>query len=135
MTQFNNRLLEVVQQDGRYAYEAYEFVFQALAHTQEMLGKNAKASTTREERHHVTGPELLEGARSLALQEFGLMARTVLKMWGINKTDDIGQIVFNLVAAELMSKTDDDSMTDFHEFFDLDQALVEGFKIQLDEVR
>lgn len=132
MTQFNNRLLEVVEQDGRYAYEAYEFVFQALAHTQELLGKQPKPSSPREERYHVSGAELVEGARLLALQEFGMMAPAVLKMWGIHKTDDIGHIVFSLVAAELMSKTDDDSIDDFRDLFDLEHGLLEGFKIQLD---
>lgn len=135
MTNFNPRLLEVVQKDGRYPYEAYEFLFQGLAHTQETLGKQQASAANVEERHHVSGPQLLEGIRSLALREFGLMARTVFKMWGINKTDDFGHIVFNLVEGELMSKTDDDDLTDFHEVFDLDQALLEGYRIQLDEAR
>ena len=51
------------------------------------------------------GPELLGGVRDLALQEFGLMARTVFRMWGVNSTADFGEIVFNLIDAGLMSKT------------------------------
>ena len=131
MTFLNAQLAEVVKRDPRYSYEAYEFVFQALHHTQKRLGREPPSSTA-EPRHHVSGPELLEGVRALALQEFGLMARTVLRMWGIRKTDDFGEIVFNLVEAELMSKTDDDTRTDFHNVFDLDEVLVRSYRIQLD---
>ncbi len=61
------------------------------------------------------------------------MARTVLHLWGIHKTDDIGEIVFNLIDAELMSRTAEDTRADFHEVFDLDAALVHGYRIELDE--
>jgi len=136
MSFFNAKLAEVVKKDPRYSYEAYEFLFQALNHTQKVLGRDpVPDDTAAETKHHVSGPELLQGVRALALQEFGLMARTVLRMWGINRTDDVGELVFNLVAAELMSKTPNDCREDFHAVFDLDAALVQDFHIPLDEVR
>jgi uncharacterized repeat protein (TIGR04138 family) len=134
MSMHHARLAEVVRRDPRYAYEAYEFVFAALSHTQQLLGRvPQEGSESIGPQHHVKGPELLEGIRDLALREFGLMARTVFRMWGIQRTDDFGEIVFNLVESNLMSKTDEDSRTDFHNIYDLDQALVQGFRIQLDE--
>jgi uncharacterized repeat protein (TIGR04138 family) len=140
MSSFNAKLAEVVKRDPRYTYEAYEFIFQALHHAQKRLGRMPAPGTgeddrAAEPRHHVSGPELLEGVRLLALQEFGLMARTVLRMWGIRKTDDFGEIVFNLVEAELMSKTAEDVREDFHEVFDLDAELIAGYRIELDEAR
>ena len=84
-------------------------------------------------KHHVSGPQLLEGIRQFALQEFGLMARVVFHQWGIRRTDDFGEIVFNLIEAELMSKTPGDRREDFHGVFDLDAALVQGFRIVLEE--
>jgi len=75
----------------------------------------------------------VEGVRDLALREFGLMARTVFRLWGINRTDDFGEIVFNLVEANLMSKTAEDDRKDFHEVYDLDQALVQDYRIELKE--
>ena len=60
------------------------------------------------------------------------MARTVFRMWGIQKTGDFGDIVFNLVDAGLMSKTDEDCREDFRDVFDLDAALVQGYQIQID---
>lgn len=142
MTYFHTRLAEVVRQDPRFAYEAYEFVFQALQHTQDRLSRRPPpaegkepADPAPEPAHHVTGPELLDGIRSLALQEFGLMARTVFRMWGVQRTGDFGDIVFNLIEAELMSKTPDDNRADFLDVYDLDEALVRGYRIELDEVR
>ena len=137
MTVFHPGLAEVVRQDTRYAYEAYEFVFYALHHTQKRLGREAPAAgpanPAGEPQHHVTGPELLDGVRDLALREFGRMARTVFRLWGIQRTDDFGEIIFNLIDANLMSKTPDDSRRDFHDVYDLDQELVHGYRIRLNE--
>jgi len=126
------KLDELVRNDPRYASEAYEFVFLALGHTQKMLGRVQPAGGVEQE-HHVRGPELLNGIRDLALQEFGLMARTVFRMWGINATADFGEIVFNLIDAGLMSKTDEDRRLDFHDVYDLDEALVQGYRIEVKE--
>ena len=134
MTIHHPKLDDLVHRDPRYAYEAYEFLFAALAHTQKMLGRQPFPETATDQDHHVTGPQLLEGVRDLALREFGLMARTVFRLWGINRTDDFGEIVFNLIDAGMLNKTDADRRTDFHDLFDLDGALVEGFEISLDNV-
>ena len=132
---FHAGLAEVVRRDSRYTYEAYEFLYEALNHTQKMLGRLPpdEAAEGAERQHHVSGPELLAGIRDLALREFGLMARTVLHMWGIQRTDDFGEIVFNLVEAGLMNKTDSDTRQDFHDVYNLDQALVAGYRIEVEE--
>ena len=140
MTFFNTKLADVVRRDPRFAYEAYEFVFQALHHTQEQLNRRPPtppdgdpAELAPGQEHHVTGPELLEGVRQLALKEFGLMARTVFRMWGVQRTGDFGDIVFNLIEAELMSKTPADNRADFQDVYDLDDALVRGYRIPLEQ--
>ncbi len=96
MSMFDSGIMEIVESDPRYAYEAYEFVFHALHYTQQMLDRLPPEENipTGEKHYHVTGPELLEGIRQFALQEFGFMARIVFKLWGINNTGDFGEIVF-----------------------------------------
>ncbi len=136
MTMHHAALAEVVRKDPRYAYEAYEFVFAALHYTQKKLGRQTRDPEPAggpEQHHHVSGPELLQGIRDLALREFGLMARTVFRLWGIHKTDDFGEIVFNLVESNLMSKTNEDCRADFHAVYDLDKALVQDYRIQIEE--
>src|SRR5262245_53057851 len=115
MAVLDPKLLEVALKDPRYAYEAYEFILKALDHTQTLLGKRASAKDAEQDQgekaaQHIKSHELLEGARSLALQEFGLMAQTVFRMWGVQSTEDFGRIVFNLVDAGLVTKTDDDTL-------------------------
>jgi uncharacterized repeat protein (TIGR04138 family) len=134
MSTYQARLADVVQRDPRYAYEAYEFVFAALSHTQKLLGRvPADDGSVPGPQYHVSGRELVQGIRDLALREFGLMARIVFRMWGINRTEDFGDIVFNLVQDNLMSTTDQDSRADFQDVFDLDKSLIQEFHIELDE--
>src|SRR3954468_4664332 len=134
MTMYHPGLMEVARRDPRYAYEAYEFLFEALSHTQKALGRAAEP--TREdaaaEENHVSGRELTAGFVDLARREFGRMARVVLRMWGVNQTDDVGEIVFNLIEANLLSKTDRDDRADFHALFDLDDVLLKNYEITID---
>jgi uncharacterized repeat protein (TIGR04138 family) len=135
MSIYDPKIADIVRGDPRYPYEAYEFVFAALAHTQKALGRvaNGESGGEAESSNHVSGPELLRGCRDFALRQFGLMARTVFRRWGINRTDDFGEIIFNLIEANLMSKSPEDSRRDFHAVYDLDEELVNGYHIRLDE--
>lgn len=142
MITFNEKLAEVVARDPRFAYEAYEFIYQALDYTVRKLGRGIEAHSRRgrdvekaNTETHVSGPQLLDGVRELALKEFGLMARTVFRQWGLRSSEDFGAIVFILVEADLMSKTDEDSLDDFKDGFDFDSELIEGYEIPLDEAR
>lgn len=125
------KLDEIVRRDPRYALEAYEFVGDALEHTQRLLGRVPPKEGAGERDVHVSGAQLLEGVRDLALREFGLMARTVFRAWGINHTADVGEIVFNLIDAKLMKKTAEDSLDDFRDVYDLDQVLVRDYRIEV----
>jgi uncharacterized repeat protein (TIGR04138 family) len=128
-------LMDVARRDPRYAYEAYEFLYDALEHTQKMLGR-APAEPTRADapaEHHVCGAELVAGLCDLARKDFGRMARVVFKQWGIERTGDWGEVVFNLIDANLLTKTDSDSRDDFRDLFDLDEVLLDHFQITLEE--
>jgi uncharacterized repeat protein (TIGR04138 family) len=99
---------EICAKDSRYKPDAYEFVMQALHFTQDKLKREK----------HVTGRELLEGIREFAIEQYGPMTKTVLEHWGIAKTQDFGNIVFNMVDKKLLSKTDTDSIDDFKDVYD-----------------
>lgn len=113
---FLQKLMEVVESDRRYAPGAYQFVMEGLEYTLRKLPV----------RRHVSGQELLAGLRELALLQFGMLAQAVLRQWGVRKTEDFGEIVFRLVDAGLMGKTDTDSIADFVEVFDFDEAFGRG---------
>lgn len=75
------------------------------------------------EPRHLTGRELAEGMRDLALIRYGLMARTVLEYWGIYSTSDLGDIVFALVDAGVLIKQEEDTLDDFAGVFDFEEEF------------
>jgi len=140
-------LAQVLAEDKRYRLEAYVFVFEALgfAHTVMGLGTEKPSeplppgmpepeeSEERAPERHLTGQELCEAIRLYALDQFGLMAKTVLNGWGVHKTGDFGDIVFNLIRAGKMRKTPDDRREDFDDVYDFETALRRDFKIKRGE--
>jgi uncharacterized repeat protein (TIGR04138 family) len=101
-------LNNICEQDERYKLDAYPFVLGALNYTMEKLKRKG----------HVSGKELTEGIRDYALNEYGRMAKTVLEHWGIKVTEDFGNIVFNMVDAGVLGKTEQDKIDDFKDVFD-----------------
>jgi uncharacterized repeat protein (TIGR04138 family) len=130
MGSYHPKIHEIIKKDPRFPYEAYEFLFQALAYTQKTLGKiKPPEGEEPAKEHHVSGKQLIEGVRKFALDEFGLMARCVFNQWGIKKTGDFGNMVFNLVEIGLMSKTENDSIGDFEDIFDIETGLMHDYVI------
>ena len=125
------KILELTRADPRYTYEAYDFVCDAVTYTQDRLGRLAAEGEEPQDDRHVSGAELLRGACELAVREFGMMAPVVFRMWGIRTTDDFGALVFKLIEADRLSKSDRDDPEDFHEVFDMEKALSEGFELKL----
>jgi uncharacterized repeat protein (TIGR04138 family) len=124
------KILELTREDPRFAYEAYEFVCDAVTYTQDRLGRAAEGDDPAADRH-VSGAELLRGACELAVREFGMMAPVVFRCWGVRSTDDLGQMVFRLIQADRLSKSERDEPDDFRDVFDLEKALTEGFELTI----
>ncbi len=97
----------------QFRREAYGFLVDAL---QEVLSRLPES-------RHVSGRELVEGARCLALSRFGPMARTVLEYWGITSTDHLGQVVFALIDEGVLVKQDKDRIEDFMGLFDFEEVF------------
>ena len=119
---FEEILDQIVKKDPRYPADAYRFLRQGLDFTVRMLGKPDQGPG-----RHITGQELLEGIRLCALQEFGPIAGTVLRIWGITRTEDFGEMVFNLVHSGLLGKTEQDSKKDFAGGYDFQLAFMAPF--------
>jgi uncharacterized repeat protein (TIGR04138 family) len=99
--------------ETRFEEGAYLFVLAALEYAQARLP----------ERRHISGRELAEACRDLALQRFGVMARMVLEHWGVRSTADIGDVVFTLVDLGLLISQPTDTRDEFVGVFDFDQAF------------
>ncbi len=99
--------------DTRYKLEAYGFILRGLNFYHTKSG----------ERRHFTGQELAKGFIEFAQKQFGPLTHSVLQNWGINKTDDLGNIVYNLIDIKLIRKQDSDSLEDFFGVFDIKKYL------------
>ena len=119
---FAEALSSIVANDARYQQDAYAFLRDALDFTTKQQ-KKIKGVSVR----HVTGPELLEGVRQHALKEFGPLVMTVFDNWGIHSSEDIGNMVFNLIGAGVFGKTEEDSIEDFKNVYDFEEAFVKPF--------
>ena len=119
---FAEALDAIVASDPRYQRDAYVFLRDALDFTTKQQ-KKLKGATVR----HVAGPELLEGIRQYALKEFGPMVKTVFDAWGVRSCEDFGHMVFNLIAAGIFGKTEQDSIADFKNVYDFDDVFVKPF--------
>ena len=124
------KLQRVVNKDCRYSMQSYQFIFEALDYTASHLGK--KYNSSIEEERHVTGQELSEGIKQFAREKFGYVTRIVLEQWGITKSGDFGEIVFNLVDSGLMGKTETDTLDDFKGLYDFYIEFDEKFKFEGD---
>ena len=120
---FIEAVMRILEHDRRYAPEAYQFVCEGLNYTVRLLNK----PHTGPERH-VSGRELLEGLRQYALENYGPVARRVLSSWGINRTEDFGEIVFNLVEQGVLGTSPEDSKADFAGGYDFDEAFKAPFR-------
>lgn len=78
---------------------------------------------------HVTGQQLCEAIREIALERWGLMARNVLTRWNITCTEDIGVIVFALVENGWLQKQPTDRIEDFEHVFSFSEAFDHHYRI------
>lgn len=117
---------DLVDDVGLYPAQAYDFIQQGLSFTVQRLHANAKDPNAS---RHVNGQQLSEGLREFALSQWGMLARTVLRRWNITSTLDFGRIVFALVEAGHMQKTDEDSVEDFRNLYDFRTAFEVEYRI------
>lgn len=98
---------------GPYDLRAYLFVLAALERLQGRLP----------ERRHVTGGELARACRDFALEQYGLLSRTVLEHWGVHSTDDFGRMVFTLIDVGLLKAQEGDRLEDFRSVYAFREAF------------
>lgn len=120
--QFEQSVYSILKRDKRFDPQAYLFLKEALDFTLKRV-----ADTNGGQPRHVSGPELLEGFRDHALEQFGPMASTLMKEWGVRKCRDVGDMVFLLIEEQVFGKQESDTPEDFGEIFDFEESLVEPF--------
>lgn len=141
------QLVELAR-SSRYPLDAFLFVQRGLDHTvrhlhgdeedavlapdEEATGPEAMERMEEAEKgRHVSGRQLCEGIRDFAIDQYGVLAPVVLGHWNIRRSGDFGRIVFEMIDAGLMKKTDEDRVEDFDNVFDFRDAFRPEASIQL----
>ena len=124
------KIQTVRRRDRRFSRHAYYFVLDALDYTMTHLGRE---QLTGEERH-VGGRELLSGLKEYASEQFGPMAALVFERWGVRRSGDFGEIVFNLIDAELLSRRPSDSRLDFVDGIDFRETFAQKHRESLERI-
>lgn len=119
---FDEALSRIRRRDRRYREEAYEFIREALDFTIKWLSKPSEGPA-----RHVSGQELLAGIRTYALKEYGPLTLRVLNYWGLNRCEDFGELVFNLVEEGILGRTEEDTREDFSGGYDFATAFTAPF--------
>ena len=120
--EFHIAVHSVRQRDTRYAPQAYAFLCEALEHTVRAHHKEG------DEDRHVRGQELLAGFRELALQEFGPLALLVMRDWGIQCSEDVGNMVYNFITVKFFGRNETDSIEDFSDGISMEEELTKPFR-------
>jgi uncharacterized repeat protein (TIGR04138 family) len=120
--QFEQSVVSILKRERRFDPHAYFFLKDALDFTLKRIAEGNGGMA-----RHVSGPELLEGFRDFALDQFGPMASTLMREWGLRKCQDVGDMVFHLIEEQVFGKQDSDRREDFSEAFDFEESLVKPF--------
>jgi uncharacterized repeat protein (TIGR04138 family) len=105
---------QAFQKQTPYPQEAFAFVQQGLAHAVRLVHEQDESEMIEMgEERHVSGQQLCEGLREFAVNRYGLLAKAVLAKWGVHATDDFGRIVFAMIDAGLMRRSEDDLFEHF----------------------
>jgi uncharacterized repeat protein (TIGR04138 family) len=99
--------------EPRFDEHAFLFVLSALEFAQ---GRQT-------ERRHLSGRELADACRDLALARYGVLSRLVLEHWGVTSTAHFGDIVFALVDLGLLLAQPTDTRDDFVDIYDFAVAF------------
>ncbi len=127
MMDFEEAVRQLCQKDKRYTAQAYQLVRLSLDIAQKNVHGEIKKSKVQLNRH-VTGPQLVEGFRQHVIETYGPMSYTLLHNWGIKKSVDVGNIVFNIIETGMFGRSEEDRIEDFENVIDFKEAFLRPFE-------
>jgi len=118
---------DIAAEDSRYNAKALRFVYEGLGLAVEKIRQNDEGPEPR----HISGQEFSEVLTSIAMERWGRLAKVVLNHWNINTTRDMGEIVYLLIANNLMSTQENDTIEDFDDVLDFEEVFEKRFRFEI----
>ena len=107
---------DIVAKDKRYDARAYALLMDVVNY---LSGEEGK---------HVPGEDVIDEFRDRALDQFGPLTYTVLTEWGLSSTEDIGEMMFNLVESKRIGRDENDSADAFASGYDFKEAFLDPYQ-------
>jgi uncharacterized repeat protein (TIGR04138 family) len=111
--------------ETQYAREAYEFALEVIEHAPNYYEGLPTPPPFHRVHFHLTAEDYA-CCYLLHAKEVFEQPLEMLTTWGLRTSNDIGNVVYELVAAGLIIKRDGDSHEQFHGLFDIAQELGAG---------
>ena len=133
-------LRSLLARDSRYPADAYQFIEDALNYAADSLALELQEydltydnldpfDFENNRQRHFTGEQLCEAIRLHAINQFGYLAKVVLRAWNIDSTSCFGDLVYNLIDVGLLSKSESDARSDFDNVYQFDDVFETGLEI------
>ena len=108
---------DVVAKDSRYNARAYALLMDVVHY---LGGEDGK---------HCSGEDILDEFKERALDQYGPLTYTVLTEWGVNCTEDIGEMMFNLTEANRIHKDENDTPESFAGGYDFKETFLGPYQV------
>ena len=101
---------DIVAKDPRYNARAYALLMDVI----HFLGEGGK---------HMSSADIMEEFKERALDQYGPLTYTVLTEWGLTRTEDLGEMMFNLVEGRRVRKDETDTPESFSGGYDFKEVF------------
>ena len=102
---------DMVAKDDRYAPGAYALLMDVIRY----LGEGGK---------HMSAEEIMDEFKERTLDQYGPMSYTVLSEWGVERCEDIGEMMSNLEDHHRVRRDEDDNPQSFLDGYDFKEAFL-----------
>jgi uncharacterized repeat protein (TIGR04138 family) len=72
---------------------------------------------------HMSSADIMEEFKERALDQYGPLTYTVLAEWGLKRTEDLGEMMFNLVEGRRVRKDENDTPESFSGGYDFNEVF------------
>ncbi len=101
---------DIIAKDSRYDARAYALLMDVI----HFLGEGGK---------HMTSADIMEEFKERALDQYGPLSYMVVTEWGLSRTEDLGEMMFNLVEGHRVRKDENDTPESFAGGYDFREAF------------
>ncbi len=109
---------DITAKDDRYDARAYALLMDCFAYL-----------TSKEGGGHADAAAILDEFKERTLDQYGPLSFTVLREWGVNCCEDVGEMMFNLTEANRVKKEENDTAEAFTGGYDFKEAFLGPYDV------